>query len=98
MFPDLSKVAAAGLLQLRLTLCDSVDCSPPGSSVHGILQARILEWVAFPSTGDLPNPEIKSGSPALRVNCLQSEQSGEPSFYLNYLIKGPSVKHSHFGS
>ena len=30
------------------TLCDSVDCSPPGSSVHGILQARILEWVATP--------------------------------------------------
>jgi len=29
------------------TLCDPVDCSPPGSSVHGILQARILEWVAI---------------------------------------------------
>ena len=35
--------------QLCLTLCDSMDCSPPGSFVHGILQARILEWVAFPS-------------------------------------------------
>ena len=33
-----------------LTLCDSVDCSPPGSSVHGIPQARILEWVAMPSS------------------------------------------------
>ena len=32
--------------QSCLTLCDSMDCSPPGSSVHGILQARILEWVA----------------------------------------------------
>ena len=32
-----------------LTLCDPVDCSPPGSSVHGILQARVLEWVAIPS-------------------------------------------------
>ena len=32
--------------QLCLTLCDSVDCSPPGSSVHGIFQARVLEWVA----------------------------------------------------
>ena len=30
-----------------LTLCDPVDCSPPGSSVHGVLQARILEWVAM---------------------------------------------------
>jgi len=33
-----------------LTLCDPMDCSPPGSSVHGILQARILEWVAMPSS------------------------------------------------
>ena len=33
--------------QLHPTLCDSMDCSPPGSSVHGIFQARILEWVAI---------------------------------------------------
>ena len=33
--------------QLWLTLCDPMDCSPPGSSIHGILQARILEWVAI---------------------------------------------------
>ena len=37
--------------QSCLTLCDSMDCSPPGSSVHGILQARILEWVAIPFSG-----------------------------------------------
>ena len=37
-------------LQSFLTLCDPMDCSPPGSSVHGILQARILEWVAMPSS------------------------------------------------
>ena len=34
--------------QSCLTLCDPTDCSPPGSSVHGILQARTLEWVAIP--------------------------------------------------
>ena len=34
-------------LQLCLTLCDAMDYSPPGSSVHGILQARILEWIAI---------------------------------------------------
>ena len=34
--------------QSCLTLCNSMDCSPPGSSVHGILQAGILEWVAIP--------------------------------------------------
>ena len=38
-------------LQSCLTLCDPMDCSPPGSFVHGILQARILEWVAAPSSG-----------------------------------------------
>ena len=36
-----------------------MDCSPPGSSVHGILQARILEWVAMPLPGDLPDPGIE---------------------------------------
>ena len=43
-------------LQLYLTLCDAMDCSPPGSSVHGILQARILEWIAMPSSRDSSRP------------------------------------------
>ena len=42
--------AAAKSLQSCPTLWDPMDCSPPGSSVHGILQARILEWVAMPSS------------------------------------------------
>ena len=40
----------AQLLQLCLTLCDSMNCNPPGSSVYRILQARILQWVAMPSS------------------------------------------------
>ena len=44
------KLVLAKSLQSCLTLCDSMDCSLPGSSVHGILQARILEWVAMPSS------------------------------------------------
>ena len=40
----------AKLLQSCPTLCDPMDCSPPGSSVHEIVQARILEWVAIPSS------------------------------------------------
>ena len=40
-------VVAIQLLN-HIRLCDPMDCSPPGSSVHGILQARILEWVAMP--------------------------------------------------
>ena len=38
------------VIKSRLTLCDPMDCSPPGSSVHGILQARTLDWVAMPSS------------------------------------------------
>ena len=60
------------------TLCDPVDCSPPGSSVHGILQARILEWVAMLSSRDLPNPGIKPRSPALQAGSLPSEPPGKP--------------------
>ena len=45
------EVKGEGLVtQVCLTLCDPMDYSPPGSSVHGILQARILEWVAMPSS------------------------------------------------
>ena len=60
------------------TLYDPTDCSPPGSSVHGILQARILEWIAIPSPGDLPDPGIEPRSPALQADALPSEPPGEP--------------------
>ena len=46
-------------LKSCLTLWDPIDCSPPGSSVHGISQARILEFLAIPSPWDLPNPGIE---------------------------------------
>ena len=46
-------------------------------TVHGILQARILEWVAFPSPGDLPNPGIKPRSLALQVDSLLAEPQGK---------------------
>ena len=44
------------------TLCDSMDCSQTGSSVHGILQARILVWLPLPFPGDPPDPGIKPES------------------------------------
>ena len=58
--------------QSCLTLCDPMECSPPGSSVHGILQAP------FPSSGDLPNPGIKPSSPALQADSLPAEPQGNP--------------------
>ena len=51
------------------TLCDPLDCSPPGSSVHGILQARIMEWVAMPSS---------RGSSQPRVSCIAGRFLTEP--------------------
>ena len=50
------------VVQSCLTLCNPMDCSLPGVSVHVILQARVLEWVAMPSPGDLPDPGIEPGS------------------------------------
>jgi len=54
-----------------------MDCSPPGSSVHGILQARYWSELPFPSPGDLANPRIKSRSPTLHIDFLRSEPSGK---------------------
>ena len=67
------KVLAA---QSCLTLFDTINGSPQGSSVHGIFQARILEWLPFPSQGD---PGIEPGSPALQADSLPSEPPGNPS-------------------
>ena len=55
------------------TLWDPLDYT-----VHGILQARILKWVAFPISGDLPNPGIESRSSALKVDCLPAEPQRKP--------------------
>ena len=65
--------------QLCLPLCDPIDCSLPGSSVHGILQAIILEWVASPfSSGSSQPRDWTCVSPALQANTLLSEPPGKP--------------------
>ena len=65
------------------TLCDPTDCSPPGSSVPGVLQARILEWVAVSFPGDLPDPGVEPSSPALQADSMPSEPPGKPPVYLH---------------
>ena len=73
--------------QLCPTPCNPTDCSPPGSSVQGILQARILEEESpFPPPGDLPNPglEPKSlASPALAGGFFTTSASGKPKGHQN---------------
>ena len=69
-------------LQSCLTDCDPMDCSPPGSSVHGILQARKLEWVAKPSSRGDSQP--RDGT---HISCLLHWRAGPllPPFSCQYL-------------
>jgi len=68
-----------------------MDCSNPSSSIHGISQARILEWVQFPPQGDLPDPGIEPAStesPALASEFYTNESPGKPDkkcvFHIKY--------------
>ena len=65
--------------QSHLTLCNPMGYSPP-DSVCGILQARVLEWLAISSAGDLSNPGTESRPPVLQVDSLPSEPPGKPYF------------------
>ena len=65
---------------------DPMDCSLPGSSVHGILQARTLECVAISYSGDLPDPGIEPGSSALQADSLPAELWGKPQYILLIFI------------
>ena len=55
-----------------------MDCCLPGSSLHGILQARILEWVAISFSREYSNSGIEPGFPTLQADALTSESSGKP--------------------
>ena len=59
--------------QLCPTLCDPMDYT-----IHGILQAKILEWVAFPFSRGSPEPEIEPRSPTLQTDSLPTEPQGKP--------------------
>ena len=62
--------------QSCLTLCDPMDCSLPGSSVYGILQARILEWIAIPFSRGSSRPRDQTLGSALQAHSLLSELPG----------------------
>ena len=73
------------------TFCDPMDSSPPDSFVHGILQARILEWVAISFSMGLPWPRDQTKSPALLADSLLSEPPGKPAHTLLLLLFSQSV-------
>ena len=68
--------------QSCLALGDPMDCSPPGSSVHGVSQSRILERAEFSSSGGLSNPGIEPESPALVGGFFTSVPPGKPILVL----------------
>ena len=74
--------------QPRPTLCDPMDYT-----VHGILQARILEWVAFPFSRDLPNPGIEPRSATQQMDSLPAEPQRKP--FKNMAVKVKSEHESH---
>ena len=65
--------------QSYLTVCNPMDFSPPGSSVHEILQARIWSGLPFSSPRGLPDPGIKPAAPALQVDSLPLSYRGNRS-------------------
>ena len=66
------------LQQVKVAQSSPTLCDPMDYTVHGILQARILEWVAVPSLRDLHNPVIEPRSSALQIDSLLSEPPGKP--------------------
>ena len=64
--------------QLCPTLCDPMDCSLPGASVHGILQERILEWVAVPFSRGSSQPRDRTQVSELQADSLLPEPPGKP--------------------
>ena len=71
------------IIQSCPTLWDRMDCNPSGSSVHGILQARILSGFSFLSPGDFLDPDFEPRPPALQADSLPSEPPGKLWYILD---------------
>ena len=82
---SLKKVKVA---QLCPTLCNLMDCSPPGSSVHGILQPRILEWVGILFSRGSSQPGDQTQVSAFQADSLASEPPGKPIYFPSLFQKG----------
>ena len=77
-----SPPAAVELLHSCLTQCDPMDGSPPGSSVHGLLQQECYSGLPCPPPGDLPDPGIEPRSPSLQAESLPLSHQGGPKSHL----------------
>ena len=77
------------------TLCNPMDCSLPGSSVHGIFQARVLEWIAISFSRGSSNPGIETGASALEADTLPSEPPGKSSIMYVYTVSAEKAMATH---
>ena len=75
---DSLSLAQPGKVEVKVAQSCLTLCNPMDYIVHGILQARVLEWVAFPFSRGSPNPGIKPGSPTLQADSLPAEPQGKP--------------------
>ena len=75
------------ITKLCPTLCNLMDCSLPGSSVHGIAWQEYWSGLSFPPPGDLPNPRIVPTSPALAGGFFTTEPPDPDSYQISNLIK-----------
>ena len=86
--PGYLRKGGSEVAQLCPTLRDPVDCSLPGSSIHGILQTSVLECIAISSSGGSSRPRDRPESPTLQADSLLSEPSGNPD---SWLFEGRSI-------
>ena len=85
---QLSYQKESEVAQLCPTLCDPMDCSLQGSSIHKIFQVRILEWVVISFSRDLPNLGIEPRSSTLQTDTLPSEPPGKSLNYQGKKLPG----------
>ena len=84
------KVKVKPLIRVQF-FATPMDCSLTGSSVHGIFQARVLEWGAISFSRDLPNSGIKLRSPTLQADALPSEPPRKPDVYIIYIYNNSII-------
>ena len=76
--------------------CYPMDCSPPGSSVHGVFQERILEGLLFPPPEDLPNPGMEPVAPELADRFFPTPTPGKLYFNQENCSKSSGLEVSYF--
>ena len=79
------------IAQSCLNLCNPVNCNLPGSSVGGIFQARVLQWIAISFSRESSPQGTEPGSPALQADALPSEPPGKPTTMQNITAKNVHV-------